>query len=313
MGVDAVGARHLSGATVHERRAGMSHTWKNRRTGRGIGVLVLAFALGLVPALVSSALANEIFVPPAKNAAGGTVANYAILSGNNTHFVFTAPDDMTGFTSAKVVLIPTFPNNALTGTVAYTLNLTVAANNESATAAANNFTQAQTTSPILTANAIQEIDVSSFFGTTGTGGVNLAAGDSVGLLWTTSANQRVLGLRFEFAGTGGPTGPTGATGATGPTGAPGATGNTGGTGATGPTGAPGATGNTGATGATGPTGATGATGDTGATGPTGPTGAPGDPGATGATGPTGATGDTGATGPTGPTGITFEGPFNPTG
>jgi hypothetical protein len=259
---------------------------------RLFGLVALAFTIGLLPTMVGGALANEIWVSPAKNAAGVDLGTYAVLDGKQTHFVFGIPDNFTSFVAAKVVLIPT-----ATAATTYSLGLSVASSPEAYGA----HTYSSSSNPLrVTANQVIEIDVSSVFDAAIADLGALDAGiDNIGLQWDTPVNVKVLGMRFVFDGTGGPAGPTGPAGPQGATGPQGEPGPTGAQGATGPQGEPGPTG---AQGATGPAGPQGPAGLQGATGPQGPAGPQGATGPQGEPGPQGTQGPQGEPGPTGPAG-----------
>ncbi len=229
---------------------------------------------------------GEIFVPP------GDPIPLRLRQGNflagvtlDTSFTFAVPSDMEGFTSAKVVLLP-----SRSGSFNYNYDLSIAQNAELHNA--NNFGPLSGSANV-TAGVIHEIDVSALFATTFAVGLNPGA-DYIGFNWKSNSLTRaqVVGLRFTYQGGGGvgPQGPAGPQGPQGPTGA---------TGATGPQGEQGLTGATGATGPQGPIGPIGSQGPqglTGASGPVGPAGPQGDPGPQGIQGPIGPAGPTGPTG-----------------
>jgi hypothetical protein len=248
-----------------------------------IRVFLLISCILLLQIWAISALANELWVVPSES--DSTFGNWGVTSTGSAHFRFGAPDDMTHFISAIIVVIP-----SKTLTLKYDVKLAVAQNDQSYTQGAESFLNRSAGN--LEAKDLVEIDVSDTIPST------LVAGlDNVSLFFSPHAAfqpyVKVVGLRFTYAGsTSGSPGPTGATGPTGPQGIQGVQG---------PAGPPGPAGATGATGAIGPAGTAGATGATGAIGPTGATGATGP---AGPPGPTGATGATGAIGPMGPPGET---------
>ena len=67
---------------------------------RSLGALCMV----LVP-LSSSAIANEIWVLPSKNAANAAIGDWATTSRGNTRFGFAVPDNLESFVGAKVVAI----------------------------------------------------------------------------------------------------------------------------------------------------------------------------------------------------------------
>ena len=215
-----------------------------------IGFFLLISGIFLLQVSVLSALANEIWVAPSESEL--TIGNWGVTSSGIAHFSFAVPNNMTSFTGAKIVIIPTAALSLL-----YDVAVSVAQNDESYA----NSTSYNNNSRAVPANEIVEIDVSGMIPALVAGQDNLSI-----YFKAHSAFQpyvKVVGFRFIYAG---PSGPRGATGPTGPTGPRGPTGPTGKTGATGPTGA---AGSIGPRGPAGPTGATGAKGPTGATGPTG--------------------------------------------
>lgn len=248
------------------------------------GASVLIAGIVLLQILTTPILANELWVTPSE--AETTLGNWGVTSTGAAIFSFGVPDNITSFTSAKVVIITT----KAASTFEYDVKTAVAQNDQSYTNGAASFSNRPQALP---ADQLVEIDVSDTIPPSLTPGM-----DSVSLFFKAhsafQSNVKVVGLRFKYEGSSGPQGATGPTGATGVTGA---------TGATGITGAAGATGPIGLTGGTGPVGAAGATGPAGATGAIGPTGATGTQGALGQTGAKGATGPTGPTGPAGTAGL----------
>ena len=258
------------------------------------GASVLIAGIVLLQILTTPILANELWVTPSE--AETTLGNWGVTSTGAAIFSFGVPDNITSFTSAKVVIITT----KAASTFEYDVKTAVAQNDQSYTNGAASFSNRPQALP---ADQLVEIDVSDTIPPSLTPGM-----DSVSLFFKAhsafQSNVKVVGLRFKYEGSSGPQGATGPTGATGVTGATGATGITGAAGATGPIGLTGGTGPVGAAGATGPAGATGAIGPTGSAGTTGPAGSTGPQGTQGPTGPAGATGLAGATGAIGPTGAT---------
>lgn len=296
----------------------MSHASRNYRTGRVIGPVFLVLALGLLPVFAAPALAAEIFAYPAKAAANLVTGDYPVVNGQAiTAFTFGIPDDFTGFTSAKLVLIPGVANAA----VDFTLGLAVAQNQELNGAFTETCTTPTFPCPATLAfgaadvGKIIEVDVSAIFNQwISDHGAFTPGADYVGLKWNSADKPTVLGLRFVYASTGGPAGPTGPTGPQGGPGPTGPQGDQGPIGPTGPQGDQGPIGPTGPQGNTGPQGPTGPEGNTGPQGPTGPQGNTGPQGPTGPQGLQGPQGNTGPQGPTGPQGTQGDiGPQGPTG
>ena len=174
-----------------QRMKGRCRSW----TALVVALAVSVLALGLAPAQ-----ANELWVDPDKQNADEKVGNWAVadLGDDGTHFSFSAPDNMDNFLGAHVVLIP--PE---TGTLTIVLNSNITQANQPHTA---NPLGPTTLNPLVMANDLTEIDVTSMFS-------GVAAGDYVTLnfaLDDDSPNDtRVLGLRFHYDGPVGPTGETG--------------------------------------------------------------------------------------------------------
>ena len=292
-----------------------------RRTvaDRLLPLLVLAFALAVLPALAPHAFAattttttlpptpqNELWVMPGVGTSRQWVGTgWEATNQSEARFDWMLPANASpiGLTG-KLMLIPDVSQS-----VSCTLTLSVAQNAEGQ--GANTITNSTIIQNVPgTAGAVLELDISPLFtqfATTFPSDGFSPGRDYFGLdeFCANPGGQKVanvVGLRFGYNGPVGPAGATGPTGTTGPTGAAGPTGAKGPTGPAGPTGATGSTGATGATGPTGPQGASGPTGARGPTGPTGPQGVQGPTGPQGVQGPTGATGATGGTGPTGPAG-----------
>lgn len=210
-----------------------------------IRVFLLISCILLLQIWAISALANELWVVPSES--DSTFGNWGVTSTGSAHFRFGAPDDMTHFISAIIVVIP-----SKTLTLKYDVKLAVAQNDQSYTQGAESFLNRSAGN--LEAKDLVEIDVSDTIPST------LVAGlDNVSLFFSPHAAfqpyVKVVGLRFTYAGsTSGSPGPTGATGPTGPQGIQGVQG---------PAGPPGPAGATGATGAIGPMGPPGETPVTG--------------------------------------------------
>ena len=68
-------------------------------------LFILLFGITLVLTTAAPALANEIWVTPAEEAAEKEVGNWATTTTGDTRFSFAIPDDLKSFVSAKVVLI----------------------------------------------------------------------------------------------------------------------------------------------------------------------------------------------------------------
>ena len=257
-----------------------------------IGLFLFIAGILLLQISAISVLANELWVPPSQPQT--TVGNWGATPTGIANFSFGVPDDMTSFTSAKIVIIPTAALSLL-----YDLTIAVAQNDQSYT---NGPAPYLNNSESVPANQLVEIDVSSMIPALVAGQDNISISFSAHSEFQPNVN--VVGLRFTY------TGPSGATGPKGPQGPAGPAGPAGLTGATGPKGATGLTGNTGPI---GPQGIQGIRGPAGPTGPRGTTGAPGAQGirgvqgTAGPAGPQGPQGDTGPTGATGPTGQTGSG------
>src|SRR5439155_7500732 len=129
-----------------------------RSRPRTKSLVVAAFLLALLALFVSPTLADEIFVPPAVDAAGASAGqNFPVMTGTTTHFTFGIPNDMTDFVAAKVVLIP-----AANGFVTYSMTLSLAQDTE--LNYAHFFSQGSTATPV-TLGLITEVDVSAIFTT----------------------------------------------------------------------------------------------------------------------------------------------------
>ena len=218
---------------------------------------------------ISAAHGNEIWVAPTLEYASVELENWTGSLGD-THFTFALPDNMTVFSSAKVVVI-----GKKTSNLTYDLNISAAKHGDP-----QNYFKSSIPNLALSVvqDRLQEIDVSAIFNSS-----SLVAGTSVSLLFATKpmSGLQVVGLRFQYEGPVGPQGPVGPIGPSGPQGLQG------------PQGIQGIQGEPGPQGIQGPQGMQGIQGEPG---PQGIQGIQGEQG------PQGLKGDTGATGPTGPAG-----------
>lgn len=167
----------------------------NRRRFLTIRVGVMGLIGGLVLASSLSALANELWVAPAKSPADKQVGNWAVNHlgpmDSRTHFGFHVPGDITAFTKAVVVLIP-----PATGALVYNLDISVAKSAQSQNAFTNSSPGLATG---VTANVLTELDVSSIF----PGNLLVPDGTYVSLNFSLPAGTtQVLGMRFEYVGPG---------------------------------------------------------------------------------------------------------------
>jgi len=207
------------------------------------GIVVLILCILLLQISATSALANEIWVAPSEPET--TYGNWGVTNSGDAHFSFGVPDNMSSFTSAKIVIISSKHLN-----FKYVVNITVASSGQSYKNGAESELNNQDNA---TAKELYEIDVSSIIPST------LVPGqDHISIYFSPHPGDlpyiRVVGLRFAYAGPSGAQGPTGATGSQGPQGPQGPIGLTGATGAQGPIGPTGATGAAGAQGPQGPAG-----------------------------------------------------------
>lgn len=227
-----------------------------------IGLFLLISGIVLLQISAMSAPANEIWVAPL--AADTTYGNWGVTSDGEAHFSFGVPDNMTSFTSAKIVIVSSEPIN-----FKYDVKMAVAFNGQSY----NNGAESELNiHDSATANELYEIDVSGIIPST------LVPGqDHISIFFSPHSGARpfikVIGLRFAYVAPSGPQGPQGLTGPAGATGPQGATG------ATGPEGPQGLTGTAGPQGPQGPQGPAGTPG--GPQGPAGPQGPQGPPGSGG--------------------------------
>jgi hypothetical protein len=234
-----------------------------KRTKIGLFLLIAGVLLLQISAI--SALAMETWVRPAE--AESSLGNWGVTANGAAHFSFGVPDDMTTFTSAKVVIVASLKE--LSG-IKYNATIVVASNAETAVASTgapitNTYSETKELDDVpFSKYDLYEVDVTSLFNylpsplNPGTDNVSIFFNPLTAYL----PYVRVIGLRFTYAGTaGGPQGPAGPTGATGPVGP---------AGPIGPTGPAGPTGLTGSTGPVGPAGATGSTGPAGPAGPLNP-------------------------------------------
>jgi hypothetical protein len=204
------------------------------------GIVVLILCILLLQISATSAQANEIWVAPSEPET--TYGNWGVTNNGDAHFSFGVPDNMSSFTSAKIVIISSKHLN-----FKYVVNITVASSGQSYKNGAESELNNQDNAA---AKELNEIDVSSIIPST------LVPGqDHISIYFSPHPGDlpyiRVVGLRFAYAGPSGAQGPTGATGSQGPQGPQGPIGLTGATGAQGPIGA------TGAAGAQGPQGPAG--------------------------------------------------------
>ena len=170
----------------------MTRSSKLFRQGHRLSVLISVLAPVLVLACSASALANELWVAPAESPANKEVGNWAVAHldplGRRTHFGFHVPDDITAFTKAVVVLIP-----SATGTLTYNLNISVAKSGESQNAFHQ---QLLGLTSVVTAGALTEIDVSALI----PGSLVVPGGTYVSLTFGTPGTTQVLGMRFVYEG-----------------------------------------------------------------------------------------------------------------
>ena len=178
-------------------------------------VMMSAFVCALF-SFVSLGQANEIWVPPVKKDPNKEVGNWAVAKlkagedddddddddddggGEGTHFEFSVPDNLTSFTSAKVVVIPT-----TNGTLTYSLDISVGEDGDPQ----NIFTNSQSglTAPV-TKNELTEVDVSGIVPT------SLLLPGQTYVTLRFEGETRVLGLRVQYEGPAGPQGDQGVQG-----------------------------------------------------------------------------------------------------
>jgi hypothetical protein len=169
-------------------------------------VRLLFVSVFIFTAFISDAHGNEIWVAPTLEYSSLKLDNWTGAVGD-THFTFALPDNMTAFSSAKVVVI-----GKRTGNLFYDLNISAAKNEDPQ----DYFKASITNLPLsLVQGRLQEIDVSAIFYSS-----SLVAGTSVSLLLTTKplSGAQVVGLRFMYEGLMGPQGEQGPKGDTGPQG-----------------------------------------------------------------------------------------------
>jgi hypothetical protein len=222
-----------------------------------IGFFLSVSAFLLLQIFAISALANEIWVAPAEPE-WAVWGDWAVPLTGDAHFSFGVPDNMSSFTSAKIVIVSSKALKRLT----YNAKIAVAGNEESITNHVYTLTN-QADTGVSAKNCLYEIDVTSLFNNItlqpGTDNVSISFNPhSVGQKYI-----RVIGLRFAYAG------PPGAQGPAGPQGPQGIQGPQGPIGLTGPAGPQGPQGIQGPVGDAGPQGAVGLTGVTGPQGPPG--------------------------------------------
>jgi hypothetical protein len=194
-------------------------------------VLVLWVVLLASAAFLASALANEIWVTPAPGSSGATTSsgNWPVSPSPWVAFSFVVPDNMTAFTSAKLVVI-----GRTSATVSYNLGLSIAGNGDPQ----NSYTDSATgLKAKVVKSQLQEIDLSTYI-PTDPGGFNIGPGDYLGMTiqFPIPVAANILGLRFQYEGPAGPPGPQGEKGEKGDTGATGETGPMGPAGSQGPAG-----------------------------------------------------------------------------
>ena len=199
-----------------------------KQRGR-FGAFVLIAGIALLQILAIPALANELWVTPLE--AKAILGNWGVTTNGTAVFSFSVPDNITSFTSAKVVIIST----KAASNFKYDMKIAVAQNDQSYTNGAASFLNRSKALPL---NEVVEIDVSDTVPT------SLAPGlDNLSLFFSAhsafQSNVKVVGLRFTYEGLSGPQGATGPMGATGPVGPQGPIGLTGPAGAAGAAGAAG--------------------------------------------------------------------------
>jgi hypothetical protein len=139
-----------------------------------------------------SALADELWVAP--SGAETYYGNWGVTNTGNAYFSFAVPDNMTSFTSAKIIIIPTKAVNLV-----YNVTITVASGGQSYTNGLESFANLSDGMPAADVKELQEIDVSSILpGTLKPGhdhiSINFASHSSV------QAYIKVVGLRFVYTG-----------------------------------------------------------------------------------------------------------------
>ncbi len=139
-----------------------------------------------------SASADELWVKPSETET--SYGNWGVTSTGVAYFSFAVPNDMTSFTSAKIVIIPTKALN-----LPYNVTITVASGGESYTSGVASYNLSYNV-PVAGVKALQEIDVSSILPTTLNPGQ-----DHISIYFASKAADqasiRVIGLRFMYAGT----------------------------------------------------------------------------------------------------------------
>jgi hypothetical protein len=141
---------------------------------------------------VSPALASEIFVAPVP-VLPARVGNYEVTVSTDLSFTFALPNDMTAFTGAKIVLLP-----SQAGSFTFNYDLSIAKNAELHNSSGFGPINGSGTAVV---GKIQEIDVTALFTTAFLGGANPGE-DYIGFNWKSNSLTRaqVLGLRFVYEG-----------------------------------------------------------------------------------------------------------------
>ena len=157
---------------------------------------ILCLALTGLLVLPAMALADEIWLEPAKQDANSKVGNWgtANLGGflsyaKETHFAFHVPDNFVSFTQAIVVLIP-----SSTSTLDYRAKSNVARDGESHTTNPGSFSGSQA----VTKDQLTEVDVSTIIPA-------LIPSDYVTVNFEMGGSfekTRVVGMRFVYEGAG---------------------------------------------------------------------------------------------------------------
>ena len=116
-----------------------------------IGLFLFISGILLSQISASPALASELWVSPSESKT--TLGNWGVTSTGAAVFSFGVPDDMTAFTSAKILIIPAKNLN-----LAYDLKINGGSNGQSYTSGA--YSQTNLTGSVV-ANELTEIDVTS--------------------------------------------------------------------------------------------------------------------------------------------------------
>ncbi|MFZ0927149.1 MAG: tail fiber domain-containing protein [Syntrophobacteraceae bacterium] len=138
-----------------------------------------------------SAFANELWVKPSETETA--YGNWGVTSTGVAYFSFAVPNDMTSFTSAKIVIIPTKALN-----LPYNLTITVGSAGASYTNGSASYSSSYNV-PAAGVKELQEIDVSSILPATLNPGQ-----DHVSIYFASKSSDqtyiRVMGLRFVYSG-----------------------------------------------------------------------------------------------------------------